>query len=242
MSVEFPGAGGAEAPELAIVIPALNERRNVETLLPRLEEALSRLGVTHEIVVVDGGSPDGTAEAAERLGARAVQQVERGYGGALMAGFAATRAGRIVTMDADLSHPPEFIETMWRQRETADVLIASRYVRGGGAEMPLSRYILSRILNAFFAVTLSVWLRDLSSGFRMYRREAVENLRLESRDFDVLEEILCLQSFAGRRIRELPFHYRMRSEGQSHARIFKFGIAYLKTVRRLRRRRREGSY
>jgi dolichol-phosphate mannosyltransferase len=136
------------------VIPAWNERPNIEVLVPQLQDVLRTIGVASEIVIVDANSPDGTAAAAERLGARVVQQVERGYGGALLAGFAATTAARIVTMDADLSHPQSFIESLWNSRGAADVLIASRYVAGGSAEMPRYRYVLSRILNITFAVLL----------------------------------------------------------------------------------------
>src|SRR5207244_3556061 len=78
------------AVELAVIIPALSERENLELLLPALSKIIGRLGANTEIVVVDGGSQDGTPEAAEHWGARVVFQKERGYGGALLAGFAAT--------------------------------------------------------------------------------------------------------------------------------------------------------
>lgn len=140
--------------DLAIVIPAWNERPNIEVLTPKLNEVLRKIGVASEIIIADANSSDGTAAAAERLGARVVQQIERGYGGALLAGFAATTAARIVTMDADLSHPESFVESLWKSRQEADVLIASRYVAGGSTEMPRFRYVLSRILNITFAVLL----------------------------------------------------------------------------------------
>ena len=87
------------------------------------------------------------------------------------------RAARyILTLDADLSHDPDFIVKLWRSRERAEVVIASRYVRGGVAYMPRSRLILSRVLNAFFARGLGLPVRDLSSGFRLYRAAAVQGL------------------------------------------------------------------
>src|SRR5437667_1978275 len=159
--------------DLAVVIPAWNERENIELLLPALKEMIADLGLTTEIIVADGGSRDGTAEAAQRRGARVVVQKEPGYGSALIAGFAATSAPYVVTMDADLSHRPVFLEEFWRRRNEAAVLIASRYVEGGRADMGLVRRLLSHLLNRTFRRALSLRLRDLSSGFRMYHRNAL---------------------------------------------------------------------
>lgn len=225
------------APDLSVVIPAWNERENLEVLLPRLTEMVESLGVTAEVVVVDGGSSDGTMEVASRLGALAIRQEERGYGGALISGFAAARAPFVITMDADLSHPPEFIREFWKRRNDAEMLIASRYVPGGAADMSASRRVLSHILNRTFGLLLSLPFEDLSSGFRQYRRSMVEALQPEARDFDVLEEILIQVYVSGGRIQEVPFHYRPRGTGTSHARLIKFGWAYLHTLARMRKLR-----
>ncbi len=226
-----------DRPELAVVIPTLNERENLELLLPALRETLLGLGVPHEIVVADGGSRDGTREAAERRGVRVVLQQERGYGGALLAGFASTTAPYIVTMDADLSHRPVFLEEFWKHREEGEVLIASRYVPGGRADMGWFRRVLSRILNRTYSRALSLPMRDLSSGFRMYRRDVLTGLTLIARDFDALEEILVRVYAEGWRIREVPFHYMARGSGKSHAQLFRFGWVLLKTLIRMWRLR-----
>src|SRR2546427_4430883 len=93
-------------PELAIVIPAWNERENIELLLPALKEMIADLGLTAEIIIADGGSRDGTAEAAQRRGARGGVQKEPGYGGGPLGGFAGTPAPPLVTMEARFFHPP----------------------------------------------------------------------------------------------------------------------------------------
>ncbi len=232
-----PAVSTDSLPELAIVIPAWNERENLELLIPALKEMIAELGLRAEIVVADGGSHDGTREVAERKGARVVLQKEPGYGGALLAGFAASSAPYIVTMDADLSHRPVFLAEFWKRRDQAEALIASRYIPGGRADMGGFRRLLSHILNRTYSRVLSLPVRDLSSGFRMYRRDVLQGLSFVARDFDVLEEILIRVHAEGWRIAEVPFHYMARGSGSSHVRLFKFGLAFLKTLVRMWRLR-----
>lgn len=230
----------AANPALTVLIPAWNERDNLERLLPLLNAVLQRLQVPSEVIVIDGGSTDETVETARRHGARAIRQLERGYGGALLAGFAAAQTPYLVTMDADLSHPPVFLEEFWRRRDEAEVLIASRYVPGGKAEMSPFRQLLSLILNRTYAVLLAVPLKDLSSGFRLYHREALLAMHPAARDFDFLEEVLVRVYGRGGRVLEIPFHYQPRGAGRSKARLIRFGWAFLKTLIRMRRLRRGG--
>jgi len=224
-------------PDLSVVIPALNEAENLKSLLPLIQQVVSELGVAAEIIVVDGGSRDETESVVKGLNALLVHQTERGYGGALLAGFAGARAPYVATMDADLSHPPIFLKDFWRERSNSDVLIASRYISGGRADMSVSRRILSTILNRTYAVLLGLKLRDLSSGFRLYNHKSIDRIDLRARDFDVLEEILVKIHLNGGRIKEVPFHYRVRQSGKSHAKLMRFGWAYSKTLLRMCRLR-----
>ncbi|HVS82615.1 MAG TPA: glycosyltransferase [Pyrinomonadaceae bacterium] len=223
--------------DISVVIPVLNERENLELLLPSLWAVAERLGLVAEIIVVDGGSADESRLAAEQLGARVITQQERGYGGALLAGFAAAHAPFVVTMDADLSHQPIFIKDLWQQRGEAELVIASRYVAGGQAEMGRVRRVLSLVLNRVYGRVLALPTRDLSSGFRMYHRNILANLELQARDFDVQEEILVKLHVKGWRIKEVPFHYMARNSGKSHAKLIRFGWAFSKTLLRMWRLR-----
>jgi dolichol-phosphate mannosyltransferase len=225
------------APDLTIVIPALNEQENLRLLLPQIHEVLNELAIRSEVLVVDGGSHDQTQQVASAAGARVVEQSERGYGGALIAGFAAAKAPHVATMDADLSHPPVFLKDFWQQRHEADLLVASRYVQGGRAEMGRGRRVLSYILNRTYASVLRLNLRDVSSGFRLYQRSALQNLDLRARDFDALEEILVRIYINGGRVKEVPFHYQVRNSGKSHAKLVRFGWAFSKTLLRMWRLR-----
>jgi dolichol-phosphate mannosyltransferase len=219
--------------DLTVLLPVLNERENVASLLPRLDQVLRQLGCTSEVVVVDGGSHDGTAELARSLGARVLVQRAPGYGGALREGFSAATGRYIATLDADLSHEPDFIAKLWRARDRADIVIASRYVKAGVAYMPLHRKILSRILNRFFAIGLALPIRDLSSGFRLYRAAVFSELDIHAQHFDVLEEILVKAFALGWNVLEIPFTYYPRDRGSSHARIFRFGLSLLRAFGRL---------
>jgi dolichol-phosphate mannosyltransferase len=214
---------------LTVLIPALNEAASLERVLPVLEASLAELAVSHEILVVDGGSADGTQEVVRRAGARLVSQRLRGFGGAYQAGIEQARGEFILTLDADGSHDASFVKDLWAARGDAEVVIASRYITGGGADMPWLRALLSRILNLTFRRGLSLPVRDLSSGFRLYRRSALSELRLTATDFDVLEEILIRTLAAGHRVREVPFRYRARLAGRSHARLVRFARSYLRT-------------
>jgi len=219
--------------DLSIVIPALNEGPNLELLLPQLKTVLDGIGIVWEVLIVTRQHDAETRSAGERGGARVLNQKEPGYGGALVCGFAAARGAYIITMDADLSHQPTFIKDMWLARDRAEVIVASRYVAGGSADMPIGRYLLSRVLNMFFCRGLGLKIHDLSSGYRLYRKSAVAGQQLEARDFDILQEILVRAHAQGWRVAEIPFVYKPRIHGTSHARLFKFGLAYLRTFRSL---------
>ena len=219
--------------DLSVVIPVLNERENVERLLPRTARVLDKIGCSYELIIVDGGSTDGTEEAARAGGARVLRQQLPGYGGALRDGLATARGTFILTLDADLSHDPDFIVKLWRARVRGDVVIASRYVRGGVAHMPRHRLVLSRILNAFFSRGLGLPVYDLSSGFRLYRAAVVRELHLTGTNFEILEEILVKAYDAGWRVLEIPFTYYPRETGSSHARIVRFGMDLLRSFVRL---------
>src|SRR5213079_1062670 len=161
---------------LSLVIPALNEAANLERILPVLARALSALGPTNEIIVVDGGSRDGTQEIVRKHGARLVSQKLPGFGGAYRAGFEQARGEYVITLDADGSHDPKFLKDLWGARGNGDVVIASRYIEGGTAEMPATRRVLSRILNITFGRGLSLPVHDLSSGYRLYRGAILREL------------------------------------------------------------------
>lgn len=225
-------------PDLTVAIPTLNERENVEHLVPLLWEAIRSLGITGEILVLDGASTDGTCDSARRLGARPIDVPTGGYGEATRVGLREARGEYVVTMDADLSHEPQVVARLWAARDPRAIGIASRYAPGGSAAMSRLRWFLSRVLNIWFARGLALPVRDLSSGFRIYPASVAVELEPVASDFDILPELLVRAYAAGWRIVEIPFHYAPRQSGSSKARILRLGRAYVRTFTRLWRLRR----
>jgi dolichol-phosphate mannosyltransferase len=219
--------------DMSVLIPALNEGENLATLLPWLRRILEELDLSYEVIVVTSESDQGTIEAAVAAGARVLFQVSKGYGGALIDGVRASRGEYILTLDADLSHRPDFVREMWNARHAAEITIASRYVPGGTATMPRYRLYLSRVLNVVFRRGLSMPLRDLSSGFRLYLRSVIDPDALRGTDFDLLQEILVRAYCEGWKVQEIPFDYMPREYGSSSARLTRLGKAYLRSFWRL---------
>ena len=209
--------------DISVILPVMNEAENLRILIPRLIALLDREHITHEIIVIDGPSTDGTREVAEQFGARVVGERRRGYAGALMTGIEEARGDYVLTLDADQSHDPDFIFKMWRARKRADIVVASRYVLGGVAYSDFIRRSTSWFLNQALRRMLSIPVLDMSSGYRLYRREVFRELELTSSNFEVQEEILVKAYASGFSVVEVPFTYFPRGAGRSHAKLFSFG-------------------
>jgi len=223
--------------DLSIIIPARYEAANLSLLLPEVRRVLTSLNINFEIIICDELAGEDTIAVVKENSGLLHQPQAQGYGSALQSGFNIAQGIYIVTMDADLSHPAEFLRNLWQYRYKADVLIASRYVEGGRAVMPWNRWVLSRILNLFFSRGLDLRIKDMSSGFRMYRASFLKEVCCKSQNFNVLQELLVYALVEGYQVLEIPFTYQPRKHGSSHARILRFGINYLQTFSRLWRLR-----
>jgi dolichol-phosphate mannosyltransferase len=207
-----------------VLLPTYNERENLPRVLRRL---LALRDV--DVLVIDDASPDGTGELAEAMRRRydclsVLHRIEKdGLGRAYVSGMKeALRRGysRIVTMDADLSHSPEDVPRLLQALESADVALGSRHVPGGGVRnWPLSRQLLSQAGSLYARILLRLPLRDVTSGFRAYRAEALSAIDLEAlraKGFSFQIEILRrLLDLPGARAQELPIEFRDRAAGVS---------------------------
>lgn len=216
--------------ELSVIIPTFNEEENLSHLLSQLKQIITQITTSFEIIIIDGGSKDKTREVAKAQGAEVILQTTPGYGGAIKEGINISRGKYLLTLDADLSHPPTFIYKMWNCKNKAEIIVASRYIPGGIAQMPLARKILSIALNRVYHRLLSLPVDDLSSGFRLYQKDIFTHLNLESINFDILEEILVKAYISGYRVFEIPFIYKPRRVGKSHVKLIKFFFSFAITL------------
>ncbi len=215
---------------VSVLVLARDEASTIADVLGRVSRHLKQKGLRHELIVVDGGSRDGTPEIAAREGARVITQHGKGYGNALREGLRSCAGDVVVTLDADQSHDPVVVLDLLAERDRADLVIASRYAMFAHAVMPLMRLLFSRILNWTYTRILSLPIADVSSGFRLYRRALLDEIDPTGEHFDVLPELVVQAYARGFRVREIPFHYRPRAGGTSHARVVAFTPSYLKTL------------
>jgi dolichol-phosphate mannosyltransferase len=209
----------SDAPLVSIVVPTYNERERLEHFVRTLVGVLERAGVNGEVVIVDDNSPDGTGQLAdalaEQLPVRVVHRSGKlGLGSAVMAGFAVAKGDILGVMDADVSHPPERVPALLGalERTGADIVVGSRYVRGGGTKnWPASRAIMSR--GACLAARLVTPVRDAASGFFVLRRAVVRGVEIRAAGFKICLELLVRGSV--RSVVEVPYVFSDRAAGQS---------------------------
>ncbi len=208
-----------------LVLPTYNEAANLEPIVAAIRE---RLPADRRVLVVDDASPDGTGEIADRLAATHddVEVLHRagklGLGPAYVAGFrAALAAGAelVVQMDADFSHDPADLPRLLAVAEEADLVLGSRYVAGGGvAEWGPVRRLISRGGSAYARTLLGLGISDLTGGFKVFRRAALEAIGLEtipSLGYAFQVETTYRAVRAGFRVVEVPIVFRDRRVGES---------------------------
>ncbi len=208
-----------------MVLPTYNEAENVEVVLPRIRSALPEA----DVLVVDDGSPDGTADIAERVADRLGQvhvlrrNAKSGLGTAYRAGFAwgmERGAEVLVEMDADLSHDPEQLPAIVEQVDLGfDLSIGSRYVPGGSIpDWTLRRRLLSRWGNVYASLMLRLGVKDSTSGYRAYSAAILmaidlDTVKAEGYGFQI--EMAYRTVRCGGRVSEVPIRFVDRVEGTS---------------------------
>lgn len=207
-----------------VIIPTYNECNNLPALWGQIRDAIE--GV--DLLVVDDDSPDGTGAVADAMAAADahVNVMHRsgklGLGTAYIAGFrwALERDyTHIFEMDADFSHQPSYLPVLLHASEQADVVLGCRYISGGGTEdWGLWRQFVSRAGNVYARVVLGLSFRDLTGGFKCFRREVLEHLNLDavhSTGYAFQIELTYRAHLAGFRVVEVPIIFPDRRVGES---------------------------
>jgi dolichol-phosphate mannosyltransferase len=209
-------------------LPTYNERDNLEPMVRALDDVFRRQELDARVLVIDDSSPDGTGELADRLTGEFQflsvlhRAKKEGLGPAYLAGFVwalATDADRIVEMDCDFSHDPEDLPRLIAATENADLSLGSRYVQGGGTRnWGLARRAVSRFGSFYARILLGVGIRDLTGGFKCFRRSVLEGIGLErisTKGYAFQIETTYRALKVGSRVVEVPIVFSEREAGKS---------------------------
>jgi len=218
----------------SVLLLAYKEEENLKALLPQINGVLGNMDGEFEVLVVDSATPlDGTKAVCDEYGARYISQEEPHYGGAFRTGIRYALGDRIQVLDADGSHDPNVIPSIRAMFDKGyDLVIGSRYVKGGSTHDSTSSQIMSRILNTAMRMLIGVDAHDISTSFRMYDAAQLKSVRLVRNNFDVLQEVILRMKLNNRRfsIAEVPIVFEKRVFGESKRQLARFIIGYIGTA------------
>lgn len=217
---------------LTILLLTKNEAGNIGPLIASLKASLTEAAPA--FLVIDASS-DATPEQAKAAGATVIAD-NSPYGVALTRGLREAQTQWVLVLDADGSHLAGDARKLWDARENADLVVGSRFAPGAGKSgQGAFRAWLSRRLAGLFAAFARLPARDVSSGFRLYRRAMFADAKPAAQFFNVQPELLAHAANKGARVKEIGITYAPRGQGQSKARVLKYGWAFLKSMWRIRR-------
>ena len=223
---------------ILVALLASHEEENLKILIPKIREAMDTVGAAYEIEVIDTAEPtDGTQELCRKWGIRYYNQEEPGFGGAFRTAIKYADHELFLILDGDGSHDPRYIPAMYRKYmdDRCDLVIGSRYVKGGKTCDSKSSVVMSRILNGIYRPLLGIKAKDISTDYRLYDAAQLKQVRLENIYFDVLQEVLLKLKLNNPdfRIGEVPIVFEKRMFGESKRDLIPFIISYIKTLGKL---------
>lgn len=218
--------------EVSIVIPTLNEEKNLPIVLKSVKDYMRKVGKkSYEIIVVDGYSSDRTVEIARKFGAKVIFD-RVGKGSALRKGLKEAKGEIVITMDADCSHKSSELGLLIEGIKAGyDICMGSRFIQGGGTEdMPWYR----KLGNKFFVFLVNlIWdmhYSDLCYGYRSFRRSCIRKLKLKERRFGIETEIAIKAAKKKLRVLEVPSYEKGRAAGEGKLKTLRDGWSILKTI------------
>ena len=208
-----------EEVSVSVVIPVFNEEATVGNVVTRTKKTLEQLGVSYEILVVDDGSVDRSADIAQELEAHVLRKKHQGKGFALRYGFIKARGELVVTLDADGSHKPEEIPLILRylMEDRADFVIGSRFGNSedNKTKIPKINRTGNRLFNDLILYLTGARTSDSQSGFRAIRSSLIRRMKLGSQGYEVESEMLVKALRMGARVAETPISFDQRTVGRS---------------------------
>ena len=204
---------------VSVVIPVFNEELTIGDIVTRTRSTLEQLKLSHEVLVVDDGSVDRSAEISQASEAHVLREPHQGKGHALRLGFERAKGDVIVTLDADGSHQPEEIPLVLRyiMENKVDFAIGSRFFNTDvkNAKIPKVNRIGNRMFSNLMQFLTGMKITDSQSGFRAIRSSVVKKMRLNSRGYEVESEMLVKALKMGARVTEIPISFEQRTVGKS---------------------------
>lgn len=225
---------------ISIVIPAYQEAENLRNILPKIRQELDALQVPYEVLVVDTMTKMDDTETVckENSFSYVPRQGGNNYGDAIRTGFKTAQYAYTVVMDGDGSHDPKHVKEFLQEIQSGyDLIIGSRYTKGGNTQNPFVLKVMSYILNVTYRIFFGIKAKDISDSFRMYRTEQIQSIPLECDNFDIVEEILIKLAMSKKdySIKEIPITFEERKAGFSKRSLGKFILSYLSTIKRLKK-------
>jgi dolichol-phosphate mannosyltransferase len=226
-------------------LPTYNEKENIGDLIQAILDVLSPLPFKAQLIVVDDNSPDGTADLVRKRFAShsevslILRKEERGLATAIAKGIEQSKADIIAVMDTDFNHHPKALVGLLEKIPEADLVIGSRYIAGGGMKTSRLRYWGSWVFNVFIRLVLGSPVKDNLSGFLVFKKKVVTQLKNRSIFYGYGDYCIRLIHFArkaGFVIREVPVIYEFRLGGESKTDFMKYLVSYTKAVLALRLR------
>ena len=219
---------------VSVVIPVFNEEVTIGDIVTRTKKTMENMRASYEILVVDDGSVDRSADIANKLKAHVLREAHQGKGYSLRSGFRQTRGELIVTLDADGSHKPEEIPLVLQyiRENKADFVIGSRFFNSEVNNNKISRVnrIGNKLFNNLIGYLTGIRISDSQSGFRAIRASIIKKMKMSSRGYEVESEMLVKALRMGVRVAEIPISFDQRTVGNSKLDPIRDGLRILYAI------------
>lgn len=228
---------------VSIILPTYNEKDNLPRLINEIDKSLKGKDYKYELVIVDDYSPDGTWRLAQEFQKRRgdikliIRKNERGLASAIRRGIEESIYDDVIIMDTDLSHDADILPNMLKVSQDYDIIVASRFMKGGRMIAPLHRIEGSRLMNFFIQMILNSKIKDNTGGFLFLNRKKLFILDLDSIFYgsgDYCIRLLYSAQRRGFKIYEFGYTHHYRIKGQSKTLFFSMAFKYFWEVLKLR--------